>query len=370
MISNSEIRRLARTWLKGHWGKAIVIALISFALTFVLQTVISLMFGGNIVEILLSKFGLTDTLNSLTAILEGSAINDPSRLQETISIEPYITSIASFLLITPITIGVNFIFYLNAARAANPQISDMFKGYRIYGRTLGVRFIKGLFIGLWVVLYVVAFFISTLVFAIIIGEAGIILALPVLIGGMVHVINKALSYSFAEYFMIENPEYGIMDCIRQSKENMNGKKGGLFGLMMSIYWPVIAAVFSYFILYITLMAVDALFFDIVLSSGERLAITIIFVLLIEAVSIFCNIYFYAAQAHFFLVAACYNKSVPNNCGGQSGYSFYGQNIRPAPSPLNIENDYKQGIRPLPDKKADYHQGIRPLPDDESDYHQK
>ena len=52
----------------------------------------------------------------------------------------------------------------------------------------------------------------------------------------------SLAYSMADYLLIENPEMGPIEVLRESRRRMKGNKGHLFGLGLSFFgWIVLAA---------------------------------------------------------------------------------------------------------------------------------
>jgi len=45
----------------------------------------------------------------------------------------------------------------------------------------------------------------------------------------------SLAYSMADYLLIENPEMGPIEALRESRRRMKGNKGRLFGLGLSFF---------------------------------------------------------------------------------------------------------------------------------------
>ncbi len=53
----------------------------------------------------------------------------------------------------------------------------------------------------------------------------------------------SLAYSMADYLLIENPEMGPIEALRESRRRMKGNKGRLFGLGLSFFgWIVLAVI--------------------------------------------------------------------------------------------------------------------------------
>ena len=56
-------------------------------------------------------------------------------------------------------------------------------------------------------------------------------------------IVASYRYRLAIYLMLERPELGVMDCIRESKRLMNGRKGELFVMDLSfIGWTILTII--------------------------------------------------------------------------------------------------------------------------------
>lgn len=91
------------------------------------------------------------------------------------------------------------------------HVSDMFSGFPLFLKCLGLQ----LWIGLWIMLWSFLFVIP-----------GII---------------KSFSYSMAIYRLMENPELSIRETLNESKRLTNGRKFDLFILGLSfIGWSILA----------------------------------------------------------------------------------------------------------------------------------
>ena len=105
------------------------------------------------------------------------------------------------------------IFSLNVARRAETSIGNLFDSFAHILRILGLYIMEGIFISLWSLLLVIP---------------GII---------------ASYRYRLAIYLLLEHPEMGIMDCIRESKRLMRGRKGELFVLDLSFFgWMLLVAI--------------------------------------------------------------------------------------------------------------------------------
>lgn len=111
-------------------------------------------------------------------------------------------------------LSVGFIiFALKVWRRQENSIGNLFDGFAILLRIIGLEIVMSIFIFLW----------------------SLLLFIPGLIA--------SLSYSRAIYLLIDHPEMSIMDCIRESKRLMNGRKGEYFILMLSFFgWMLLASV--------------------------------------------------------------------------------------------------------------------------------
>ncbi|NTW71964.1 MAG: DUF975 family protein [Eubacteriaceae bacterium] len=128
---------------------------------------------------------------------------------------PNLSSLASMqtlLLGGPVTFGTAY-FFLRIARKNEPEISNVFLGFRKYGTTFLCYFIQNLFIILWMILLIIP---------------GII---------------AAISYSMSFYLLVDYPMLGAMDALSFSKELMKGHKGRFFLLLLSfIGWFLLGVI--------------------------------------------------------------------------------------------------------------------------------
>ncbi len=101
-------------------------------------------------------------------------------------------------------VGLGFlIFLLNTLRATAPDMGNLLDGFNYWWKLLVLNFVCGVFIFLWSLLLIVP--------------------------GLV----AAYRYSMANYILVNRPEIGIMECIRESKRLTQGHKGELFMLDLS-----------------------------------------------------------------------------------------------------------------------------------------
>lgn len=117
------------------------------------------------------------------------------------------------LQLTMMVVGAGFtIFVLNTVRGTLPVLGNLLDGFAILGRVLLLELVTVVLVTLWSLLLIVP---------------GII---------------ASYRYSMALYILIDHPEMGVMDCIRESKRITQGHKGELFVLDLSFLgWNLLAS---------------------------------------------------------------------------------------------------------------------------------
>lgn len=104
------------------------------------------------------------------------------------------------------------IFILNTIRNTGAVYGNLLDGFGMAGKIILLNLIEWLLIGLWSLLLIVP---------------GII---------------AAYRYSQALYILLDNPEKPVLQCISESKELMQGRKGELFVLDLSLIgWGILGA---------------------------------------------------------------------------------------------------------------------------------
>ncbi|MDR2359742.1 MAG: DUF975 family protein [Oscillospiraceae bacterium] len=149
---------------------------------------------------------LSQRLNNYTALYyellqafpySGSTMSIPTS-------SPMNTVLLIVLQFAEMTLGVGFsIFCIRISRAEKGGFEDLFAAFPKFFRYAGLSIVMGVFIALWSLLLVV----------------------PGLIA--------AYRYRLSIYLAIDHPDWGIMDCIRESKRLMIGHKGKAFVLDLS-----------------------------------------------------------------------------------------------------------------------------------------
>ncbi len=112
---------------------------------------------------------------------------------------PWVGYVASLLVAAPLSFGYSVAFLRHVrGEDVDSLVTRPFDAFKQYSRYLGTSLLTTVFICLWTLLLIVP--------GIIMGYA----------------------YAMTPYIMHDNPEMGAMDCIKKSKEMMNGYKWKLF----------------------------------------------------------------------------------------------------------------------------------------------
>ena len=146
------------------------------------------------------------------------------------------TSVASLiasLVTAPLSFG--FIYYsMRYARGESYEVNDIFRYKKMWIPTFLLTFLISLFTTLWTFLFIIP---------------GII---------------AALSYSMAQYIYCDQ-ELEPMECIKSSKEMMNGYKRDYFVFGLSFFGWILLGIFTFGLLYIWLipymMTAEVLYYD-------------------------------------------------------------------------------------------------------------
>lgn len=194
---NSELRRAARQQLKGNWGGPILV--------FFLYTAI------------------------ITAV----------------SIIPIAGVIALILCTGAFTLGIN-IYFLKFVRAQQPKIEDMFLGFKLFGKSLGLVLLMSLIVTLWLLLGIIPGMLVMINVNEVIGAVlYILLSIPAIV--------VSFGYSQYIYILADNPDMKVTDILRTSKVMMNGYKMKYFLLGLSFIGWALLGILTFGIGYLWLM---------------------------------------------------------------------------------------------------------------------
>lgn len=197
MFTREQLKSNAKQQLSGNWGMG------------VLATLIVMLIAG-------AASGIITVISTIQAVTQGIIFGT----------EPVGDMLAYALLSNPfyyigiivnIFVGALFFygtakFYLGLSRSRKADLSDLFGGFKLFGKVLGLYLLTSLYTFLWSLLFIVP--------------------------GVV----ASYRYRMAPYLLVDNPDIGIGEAIRQSKEMMRGHKGELFVLDLSfIGWIILAS---------------------------------------------------------------------------------------------------------------------------------
>lgn len=123
--------------------------------------------------------------------------------------------------IVSFVLGIGFlIFTLNIAMGAEASYWNLLDGFPMILRLFVLEILKGLFIFLWTLLFVIPGFIAF------------------------------YRYRQAEYLLVQHPEMTPMDCLRESKALMKGHKWELFVLDLSFLgWAILIGFANGFVIW-------------------------------------------------------------------------------------------------------------------------
>ncbi len=184
-MSRAELKKNAKASLKGNYGQAILLMLLTMAIP------VSISLVG------CSVMGLDFSANGFDVVKFGS--------------DWLILELIIYIVTSAIALGmVNF--FLKISRNKEASVGDLFSKVNLFFLYIGTSFITGIIIGLGMILLVVPGVIAT------------------------------LNYALVDYILIDNPELGIVGSIKKSKEMMKGHRVELFVLVLSfIGWTILAS---------------------------------------------------------------------------------------------------------------------------------
>ena len=201
-MSRVELKENAKKSLKGNWGQAILVMVIMGLITLALSCV---GFVGN-------SANLSDP-QTIQAILDGTtSIMSPAQL---------ISAVLSIVISAFLALG-SVSFYMKLSRNEKVTYKELFSKKSLWLLYIGVSIMTAIFVGLW--------------------------SLLLIIPGIV----ASYKYSMVNYIMVDNPEIGVFEAIRKSKEMMYGHKLDYFILHLSfIGWAILAGLtFGILMLYV------------------------------------------------------------------------------------------------------------------------
>ena len=204
MIDRSSLKADAADLCKTSKPSLILVGLIYALLTIVMSTLSSRVMSAGIT--------ISDADRFLNAFYSGNyetAFALIDRVRPPAS--SYMIDGALRLVMMIVSAGFT-IFVLNTIRNAGAVYGNLLDGFGMAGRIILLNLLEGILVFLW--------------------------SLLLLVPGIV----AAYRYSQAIYILLDHPEKSVLECIRESKELMRGRKGELFKIDLSLLgWAILGA---------------------------------------------------------------------------------------------------------------------------------
>ena len=202
MWTRKELKEKGKAAFQRNYWKCVLVGLILMALT----GTVDYSWKGNMKEIKESlkaaAFQAGVSVETIVAILLGI-----------LGVSVLIALVINIFLRNPLLVGINRYFMKNAQQPAElKELGYSFSGAR-YLKTVGAMVLVNVFVALWSLLLVIP---------------GII---------------KIFEYYMVGYILADDPDMGVMDALRKSKEMMRGHKWNTFVLNLSFLgWKLLGAI--------------------------------------------------------------------------------------------------------------------------------
>ena len=204
MIDRSSLKADAADLCKTSKPSLILVGLIYALLTIVMSTLSSRVMSAGIT--------ISDADRFLNAFYSGNYETAFALLDR---VRPPASSymIDGALRLVMMIVSAGFtVFVLNTIRNAGAVYGNLLDGFGIAGRMILLNLREGILVFLW--------------------------SLLLLVPGII----AAYRYSQAIYILLDHPEKSVLECIRESKELMRGRKGELFKIDLSLLgWAILGA---------------------------------------------------------------------------------------------------------------------------------
>ena len=205
-LNRIDLKRQSLDLMRSVQPKAVYVALLYLVISFVLSELSARILGVNMTMSKLQQYmNHIQSGNLDNAILLLDTMR-PSAMGQIIS---FVLDIA----LTVVFAGFN-IYLLNAIRNTEPAYGNILDGFGIMGKVILLSLLKTIFVALWSMLLVIP---------------GII---------------AAYRYKMALYILIDHPEMSVMDCLRESKRMMKGRKMDFFLLELSFIGWIFLSIFT------------------------------------------------------------------------------------------------------------------------------
>lgn len=280
MFENSaEFRLAARAFLKGHWQNAMLVTFFSTVITTVMSVVmtfISPAFYEQMTAFLYMEITMEELIGNVV-----SACAVPLKIMA-------VLAILEMLVGEVLALG-RLSFFENIVQGKPAAFRDLFSRFRIFGKSILLRLLMYAKILLWALpgmaLYAGLLLLLTTKQINSADDVNFLLSLISLlefigIGAMaVPAIIAYFRYCMAPYTMAQVPSARAMDCIRKSRELMNGKKKYYFLLLMGFLgWLLAVELMSSFLSGISypLYVVAYLFASLALDAYMEMTKTVFY----------------------------------------------------------------------------------------------
>ena len=204
-LDRPELKRSAAGIIRGSKPSAISVGVVYLLLSIVIGLLTSRLLSVNISE--------SEAMNYLQYVMNG---NYDYALQYIDRMQPPLSSILLDIILRVVMsiVSAGFIlFLLNTIRNTAPCFGNLLDGFGFFFKIILLNLLEGVFISLWSLLL---FFPGIIAF---------------------------YRYRQAIYILIDDPSKSPLQCIRESKEMMKGRKWELFVLDLSfIGWLILASV--------------------------------------------------------------------------------------------------------------------------------
>ena len=199
---SSNLRALGRNALAGKWQSAIIAVIVYTLCVQLPPAILNTLFGLDMGELYSMNMGYSYNVG----------VDSYSTVYNSMPAYSPLSGIYSLLVTGAMDLGLT-LFFLAMFRRQIVGIGDVFLGFERYGKALGLFLFQGLFIVLWLLLFIVPGFIA------------------------------AIRYSQAFFILADDPNKGIRQCMDESKMMMRGNKAKYFCMSLSfIGWAILASI--------------------------------------------------------------------------------------------------------------------------------
>ncbi len=235
-MNGSELKLRARSCMAQSKPRPVLVGIVYFAVSAIFSYLSARILGGGLTQENLAQY--------TEHVMNGNyeyAIEYLERVSP--SATAYLVEFMLNAVMSIVSVGF-MIFLLNTVRGVGACFENLLDGFGFFWKIIVIGILQSIFIALWSCLLVIPGFIA------------------------------AYRYRMAYYILIDHPEYGPLQCIRESKKMMRGHKWELLGLDLSFigWWFLgIMPVVGYLVQIWTkpyFGLTYALYYDRLCTSGE------------------------------------------------------------------------------------------------------